>query len=343
MRLLVSAALLLMVIDVSAALSQTNPARRSYRGSIGDKHIEMQLNVSGNSVSGAYSYDQFRQEIKLSGAYNPSGQLELNETPPGSRKPTGKFACKRQPETFDADVECDWSRMDGTGKAFVVLYEQHLAFSNGIDIVPKVINDRRSRIMVSYPQLSGSAMGSSAASFNELITSLVQKAIKDFLPETPGTGRFDTTYAVLFGGDELVSIEMQEYSDVGAAHPNTRLWTLNYDLKTNKQLSLEDVFQSNSDYKTALADYVAKDINRRADQMEKDEARRTGTQPQKRDEPVMTADQLPVIYAWAMTSKGLAVYFDFPHVLAVFDKTIVPYEVVRSYLRPDGPTRVLIR
>jgi hypothetical protein len=37
-----------------------------------------------------------------------------------------------------------------------------------------------------------------------------------------------------------------------------------------------------------------------------------------------------------MSAKGLVVYFDFPHVIAVFDKTVVPYNVIARYLKRDG-------
>jgi len=41
---------------------------------------------------------------------------------------------------------------------------------------------------------------------------------------------------------------------------------------------------------------------------------------------------------WGLTPKGLIVYFDFPHVIAFFDKNLVPYSVVKQYLKPNGPT-----
>jgi len=40
--------------------------------------------------------------------------------------------------------------------------------------------------------------------------------------------------------------------------------------------------------------------------------------------------------AWGFSPKGFVVYFDFPHVIAVFDKTIVPYSVVAQHAKPNG-------
>ena len=330
------AVLFACLCSVVAAAQAGVAASRSLRGSVGDKHIEMRLTISGNNVTGVYSYDQFRQNIKLTGSIGTNGQLELSETVPGSKKPTGKFLCKPHPETFEADIECDWSKLDGSGKALVVLYEQHLEPTSP-EVLPKVINDRRSKVMVSYPQITNVSPNSGASDFNELVAGMVRTAIKEFSPESVGQGLFDTTYVVLFASPELLSIEMQEYSDSGGAHPNTRLWTINYNLKTKKQLTFDDVFKENADYKSAIAEYVARDINMRAEQMEQADAKRDNRPVEKREGKFMSVDQLPEIYAWAISPKGLAVYFDFPHVMAVFDKTIVPYEIVRPHLKSDGP------
>lgn len=338
--ILVAAVFLTLLGPLALSAQPVSSKAKSYRGSIGDKHVEMRLAISGNAISGNYSYDQFRQEIKLSGTVQPGGQLEFEETPPGTKKPTGRFVCKPRPETFEADVECDWSRIDGTGKALVVLYEQFI--EAGIDVAPKMINDRRSKVTLSYPQIVSTVTGADV--FNALITEKVRQSVKEnFLPETPGTGVFDGSYVVLFASPQFLSVEMQEYSDVGAAHPNTRLWTLNYDLSTKREVALEELFQAKSDYTSVIAEYVASDINRRAQQTDDDEAKRNGTKPQKREDPVITTDQLPEIYAWGASPKGMAIYFDFPHVMAVFDKTIVPYELLRAHLKPDGPVKLFAR
>lgn len=331
---------LLLVLPLTATAQSGSGSAKSYRGTIGDKHIEMRLTIAGNNVSGTYSYDQFRQEIKLAGSVQSNGQLQFTETAPGMKKPSGQFLCKTKPENFEADLECDWSRIDGSGKAVVVLYEQFI--DAGIDVTPKMFNDWRSKVTISYPRIANPLPGADA--FNELIVGLAKQSVKDnFSPESPGTGVFDTSYVLLFASPQFLSIEMQEYSDVGAAHPNTRLWTVNYDLKAQRQISLEELFREKSDYKTVIAEYVASDINRRAQQMDDDEAKRNGTQPQKREEPLMSSSELPQIAGWAASRKGLAIYFDFPHAMAVFDETIVPYEILRSHFKSDGSVKLFMR
>ena len=130
---------------------------------------------------------------------------------------------------------------------------------------------------------------------------------------------------------------MTEYSDSGGAHPNTGFWSLTYDLSANKELELDDLFNPGSDYKTAIAKYVVADIDKRAIAIEEADAKSEGRKPTPRDEPIVTAEQLSEISSWGLTPTGLVVYFDFPHVIAVFDRTLVPYSVVNEYLKPNGP------
>jgi hypothetical protein len=295
----------------------------------------MRLSAQGNKLSGTYSYDGIGQDLKLTAQIDEQGRLQLSEFGP-NRKQTGKFSCKRKLND-SVDPECFWSRPDGTRESYVTLEEQHIAFTNGLQIAPRTISNRKTGVGVSYPQITSSGPLSPAAlTFNRRILALVQKAIGEFEP-IDGKGSFDTTYNVLLGTNDLISIEMVEYYDGGGAHPNNRFWSLTYDLAGNKELKFEDLFKPGSDYNTALAKFVVADIDRRLAAIEQEEASREGRPPKQRDEPLVSTEQLSELSGWAMTPKGLVVYFDFPHVMAVFDKTFVPYSVVSEFLKPDGP------
>ena len=317
---------------------QISPAAKVYRGSIGGSHIQMLLNFQGNNVSGTYSYDSVGEDLKLTGHLDQQGRLELAERD-SKGKQTGKFACKKKlGDPIDSD--CSWSRPDGTRQAYVTLDEQHITFTRGLQVVPKTIANRRTGVSVSYPQITSgpSALGAGAGSFNRRILALVQKAIKEFeLGTEPGGNSFETNYTVLFATDDLISIEMRESSFAGGAHPNTGFWSLTYDLSGNKKLELEDLFKPDSDYKIAIAKYVVADIDRRAAAIEEEDARHEGRKPNQRDEPTVTIDQLSEISYWGITPKGVIVYFDFPHVIAVFDKNFIPFSVVAECLKPNGP------
>jgi hypothetical protein len=325
--------LLLTLCLVSIVHAQAT-SNKTYRGTLGDKHIEMRLTVNGGTVTGTYFYDRFKQDIPLEGTYDAKGQLELLEG--SAKRKTGKFTCKKESETPGADLDCEWSRPDGTGKALVFLNEQGLLFKSDTSIKPKVINDRQRKVDVSYPQLMASVITPAMAELNRLIESRVNKDIKEFEPESYSNAYFNTNYNVLFADEGKVSIELDEDLFAGGAHPSESLWTVNYDLKANRELTLEDVFKPGDEYKTAIAEFVAKDINRRAEDIERIEARENHRPPEKREEPFMTADQLPEMNTWGFTTTGFVAYFDFPHVMAVFDKTVVPRNVIAQYVKPNS-------
>jgi hypothetical protein len=200
-----------------------------------------------------------------------------------------------------------------------------------------MITNRLKGVTVSYPQLESTGELSAAAQkFNRRMLALTQKAIAGFEP-VDGKGSFDTNYNVLLATNDLVSVEMTEYADAGGAHPNNRWWALTYDLAGNKELKFTDLFKPDSDYNTALARYVTADIDRRADELEKENARRENRVPAKRENSVVQVEELSEVSEWAMTPKGIVIYFDFPHVIAYFDKNFVPYSVIREFLKPDGP------
>ena len=324
-----------MAQPCAVSAQPTSPAAKVYRGSIGNSHIQMRLDIQGNNVSGTYSYDSIGEDLKLTGQLDEHGRLELKEF--GAKgKQTGKFTCK-QKLGEEIDSECTWSKPDGTREAFVTLEEQYIAFTNGLQIAPKTVANRKTGVGVSYPQLTSSgALGPAAQGFNRRILALVQKAIGEFAP-IDGRGSFDTNYNILLGANDLISVEMVEYSDGGGAHPNNRFWSLTYDLSGNKELKFDDLFKPDSDYNTAIAKYVVADIDRRLAAIEQEDAKREGRAPKQRDESLVSMEQLSELSGWALTPKGLVVYFDFPHVMAAFDRTFIPYSVVNEYLKPNGP------
>lgn len=332
---------LFLILTSAAILALAQPAiaqsvTKIYRGAVGSSHIQMTLTFDGRKVTGKYSYDSVGEDIKLTGQLDAEGKLELTEFAE-KNKPTGKFSCKR-PLDDPIDRECSWTKPDGTRESFVALSEQYIAMTGGLQIVPKLITNRKRGISVSYPQIAGNGVLSAAAQkFNRRILALTQKTIEDDFQPIDEKGSFDTNYNVLLGTNDLISVEMVEYYDGGGAHPNDRWWSLTFDLAANKELQFADLFKPGSDYNTAIAKYVAADIDKRAVEMEKDNARRENRQPEKRDDPIVSEDQLGELSGWALTPKGVNVYFDFPHVIAVFDKNFVPYSVIREYLKPNGP------
>jgi len=335
-RLVLAIGLVLSVAAAVAGQQSMQTTVRVYRGSVGGSNFQMRLNVQGNNVSGAYSYDTVGEDIKLTGQLDAQGKLDLKEFD-AKGKQTGKFACK---ELYALEPDCMWSKPDGTREAFATIVEQNIGFAHGLQIVPKTIANRRSGVKVSYPQLAaaGGPLSAGAMSFNRRVLALTQKAIKDFEPgPEAGKNALERNYNVLLANDDLISVELTEYQYSGGAHPNDSFDSLTYDLYANKELGLDDLFKPGSDYKKAIARYVVADIEKRAVAIEESDAKSEGRQPVKRDDPIVTEDQLSEISSWGLTPKGLVVYFDLAHAIAVFDRTVIPYHIISEYLKPDSP------
>lgn len=327
--------LVVCAATAATAVAQATSGPRIFRGSVGGSNFQMRLNVQGTNITGAYSYDTVGEDIKLTGSLDVEGKLNLAEFDVKG-KPTGKFACK---QFGAAEPDCMWSKPDGTREAYVTLVEQNLGSAN-LKVTPKTIANRRAGVKVSYPQLAadGGTLSPGAASFNRKVLAMTQKAIKDFEPgPEAGKNSFERSYNVLLANDDLISVELTEYQYSGGAHPNDSFDSLTYDLSANKELGLDDLFKPGSDYKTAIAKYVVADIEKRAIAFEEADAKTEGRKPVKRDDPIVTEDQLSEISSWGLTPKGLVVYFDFAHAIAAFDRTVVPYSVVSEYLNPNSP------
>jgi hypothetical protein len=333
--LVAAVTLAFLALPVAIRCQQPSTAK-IYRGSAGDKYIEMRLNIQGSNVTGTYSYDSIGEDLTVSGHIDGQGRLELAEFV--NKKQTGKFTCKRSLDD-PIDQQCAWSKPDGTREMMVTLSEQHIAFTNGFQIIPKTIAERRSGVRVSYPQITngGKALSPGAQGFNRRVLTLVQKAIKDFSPGPAGRSSFDMNYDVLLAADDLISVQLSADFYSGGAHPDSEFQAVTYDLSGNKELKLEDLFKPDSDYKMAIAKYVVADIDKRADALEQEDATREGRKPKPRDGSIVSIDELSEISNWGVTPAGLVVYFDFAHAIAVFDRNVVPYSVIKDYLKPNSP------
>jgi hypothetical protein len=324
------------LIQLPLVFGQASAQKKTYRGQVGGQHVQMELSREGDATIGRYSYDQFQRDLRLEGRLNSDRRLELKET--DNKRHTGTFVCKRdderEPPLFD--LECDWTKPNGSGQVLALLMEQAIDLPKGLSIKPKVINQRAKSIYVSYPELISDG-AHRVENFNLRLATLIRQAIGEFQPDAGDKNvSFDTNYYILLANDEIVSIEFTEYSYAGGAHPNDHWWTFNYDLRNGRELSFKDVFKSDPAFNEAVMNYAVKDINKLAIQLEEAEARQE-KRPPKHEEPYMSADSLPEITSWGFTPTGVTVYFDFPHVAAIFTKVFIPYAEIKGYVKPGTP------
>jgi hypothetical protein len=306
---------------------------KTFRGLIGKNYIEMKLERDGENVSGTYFYEGIGQNLTLKGRADSHGTLSLEESD-ASGKQTGKFDCKLTGESDQepaATIEGNWFKPNGSQKTPVSLKEQHIEFTGNLKVVSKSIKERKLPINAVYPQLTGSD-DPAIAKFNERAQAVILQAIKEFKDGEPPPEKSDlsASYDIMLATDDLISVEMVVTSYSGGAYPNETYYTLNYDLRAGRELQLKDLFKPNADYKKAIEQYSLKDLNARA----RKDAEQENMPPEQRAEELFTQDQLSEWSGWAMTNRGLLVYFDFPHVIAAYSREFIPARVLKDYLDP---------
>jgi hypothetical protein len=336
-----------------AALSRTRAAQskppegaKVYRGSIGGRGVEVSLRREGERVSGSYSYDGRAERLRLEGRVGADGKLTLAEFDRAGRQ-TGKFACEPgggDRIALDIDLECEWSRADGADRTYAGLTEQHAAFTRAWRVEPREIVNRRYGVGVTYPQLvaaRGARLTPGALAFNRRAAALASEVVREFAAGPPERGMYlRVNYDVLLATDDLISVELEEERDFGGGRPGTRHFGINYDLRSGRELRLADLFKPGSESEHALRLQAYEKINRSCREINRREA--AGGTP-TRGEDLMQPGRDDEIAAWALTPRGVIIYFNFPQVMAAFSRNFVPYEAVKELLRADGPAAGVAR
>ena len=294
-------------------------------------------------MSGSYNYDGVTERLRLEGRVGADGKLALAEYDRAGRQ-TGRFACEPgggDRLALDIDLECEWSKPDGAGRSYAGLTEQHAAFTRAWRVVPREIVNRRYGVGVTYPQLAaarGARLPPGALSFNRRAAALAAELAREFAAGPPERGMYlRVNYDVLLATDDLVSVELEEERDFGGGRPGTRYFGLTYDLRgAGRELHLGDLFKTHSDFERALRQHASERINRSYRELNRREAA-SGAAATPDGEDLMPPDRADGIEAWALTPRGVIIYFNFPQVMAAFSRNFVPYSAVRDLLRADGP------
>jgi hypothetical protein len=331
----------------SAAQPAANANAKTYRGALNERGLEMRLAREGERVSGSYAYDAVKQDIRLEGRAAGKEKFDLVEKDAAGRQ-TGRWSCEGEKlGEWDQDFSCKWTKPDGSGELFVALFEQ-ATFASGWRVAPKTVENRKAGVRASYPQLAapdGAQLSAAAAHFNQLLEKKVGKQSRDFAEGLEGEKNlyFNVAYNVLLATDDLVSVELAYDSYAGGAHPDSSYDAVTYDLRADRELKLEDVFKPGTAYAKAVAAHCDKDIRRRAGVLEAEAAKEEHRKAEPQEESPVLPELLEEISAFALTPRGVMIYYDLPHVVAVFDRNFVPYSVVKNFLKPDSPAAQLAR
>ena len=330
-------------------IGNTAADSKTFLGYIGGSRIQISLIRDGDKISGSYFYQKIGTPLKLSGAVSKQNDFVLQETDQSGNK-TGEWKGTWKDSGDGITLEGKWKNPKGAPSLDFYAAEQQIEFKSAAKITTKTSNEddktRYSKITDEYPELSG-VDTATAAKFNEIVKNYVAKAnteykssVADFTPEE--TKRFATsglyqelTYDVVSANENLISLVFYDSTFSGGAHGNSTTKTINYDLKNNRELTLADLFEPNSDYlqtlsKLSLADLKAQKIEATDDEMLND-----GTTPKAEN-----------FASWNLTKKGLRFNFDAYQVASYAagpQSVVISYAKLEKILRKDGIVTGLMR
>lgn len=319
---------------------------KNFRGSIGDKKIEMNIRREGDQLSGTYLYRRIGSDISLKGSVDKQGNFKLQEFD-NSGKQTGEFKGKwnelnNQPTIV---LEGTWAKPGGSDELSFYAIEQAVELTSGLRIVAKESKEEDKKkkywFYAEYPELTGAA-NPNADKFNAEAKQLVMKETQDFkqgesemsaedMPAGTDSNSFlEIGYDVTLAKDDLISVVfgISVYSR-GAAHPNHYTRVINYDLKNGKTLKLADLFKPGSAYLETISSYSIDDLKKQAAVNE--------APPDMIDEGA--GPNLDNYQSWNISKKGLYITFD-PYQVASYAEgpknVIVPFASLKEIIKPDG-------
>lgn len=321
-------------------------------GTLGqDIEIQMELRRDGDKLFGSYFYETVRKPLELSGVIANDGNATLIESTQGGAE-SGKFTGKLFGEELAGDVQLrfagNWAKPNGEGALPFALREKRFDIGGGRKFVTKTIEEEnkkeRYELEASYPQIEG--LGEAGfANFNRLVTTQINKRVADFRkaapeafdkdnPEAPSSG-FGISYDITLATADFVSIFFDVYSySSGAAHPNSFSWTLNYDLKNDRELKLRDLFQPDARYLSVISRLSINTLTRHLGEMADNQWLANGAAPKAEN-----------FQNWNITRKGLLFTFD-PYQVAPYaagpQEVLIPFASLKELLRPDSPIAALI-
>ncbi len=337
-KLILSATFIIaMAICVSA---QT----KTFSGYVNGSPVQMTLTRDGEKLSGTYFYTRIGKDLKLAGTIDAEGNFNLKESD-AAGKTTGEFTGKWTEESYQngAQLSGEWRKPNSEESLGFIVSEQVIEFVNGGKFSTKSFAEKNKpkkfEIAVDYPVLSGAnpanqtkfnqlakmrAMSSSTG-FRKSMMSQTAADLKNFpsgMTNTLGVG-----YNVEWATENVVSISFLVSEFTGGAHGNYYTDTLNFDLKTGKEIKMSDLFQPGSKYLKKLSDYSIADLKTRLGEMSDDEWIKTGA-----------GEKAENFGSWNLTKKGLMINFD-PYQVAAYaagpQTVIIPYAELSGVWRKD--------
>ncbi|MBA2737441.1 MAG: DUF4163 domain-containing protein [Pyrinomonadaceae bacterium] len=302
-----------------------NAASQFFTGKLAGRMIEMRLQFNGDAATGEYRYYGGKGALQLKGKRQSDKKLTLEEFDQSNKK-TGAFDCDIEYNAQEADttLSCGWQNPRGGEPITVFLNQQHIEFTNNLQIATKIISEKKLGIDAAYPQITGGA-SAAIAKFNARIAALTLKGIRDYKRDyepTPDKSVYELDYKILLATNDFISVEFSESAFAGGAYPNAAYHTVNFDLRgAGRELSLSELFKPKSNFQAAIAKSSLASINKAMKNNEAED---------------LPADMVSSVEKWAITRRGIVVYYDFPHVIFALSRVFVPFAALEEKLNPNG-------
>ena len=336
--------LTVIIITTLSFLAQAQTAAKTFRGYVSGKRIQMTLTRDGDKLSGTYFYTKYGTDLKLAGTIDAQGNIKLAEFDPKGVK-TGEFTGTwKQDESGGVALEGEWKKTGGKDTTYFSADEQMINFTNGAKLITKTVAEtnkpKRFEISAEIPEITGIDAGV-AAKFNQLVKNRVMKTVNEFrkgmLEQTAEDLKYlpkdinnyiEISYDVEAANNDFISLSFGDSEFTGGAHPNHASFTVNYDLKNNRELKLADLFKPNANYLKVISDYAINDLKKQLTDMSDDEWIKTGAGATTEN-----------YQSWNITDKSLLINFD-PYQVAAYaagsQEVLIPYSALKSILRDNS-------
>lgn len=336
--------LILSVIFIIAMAFCVSAQTKKFSGYVNGIPVQMTLTRDGEKLSGTYFYTRFGKDLKLAGTIDAEGNFKLKESDTGG-KTTGEFTGKWTEESYQngAQLSGEWRKPKSDETSGFIASEQIIEFTGGGKFASKSFAEKNKpkkfEISVDYPVLSG-VNPAIETKFNQLAKTRAMSSVTEFrkammaqtaadLKSFPAgmTNTLGVSYNVEFANENIVSISFLLSEYTGGAHGNFATETLNFDLKSGKEIKLADLFQPGAKYLKKLSDYSINDLKTRLGEMSDEEWIKNGA-----------SENAENFGSWNLTKKGLMINFD-PYQVAAYaagpQTVIIPYSELSGIWRKD--------
>jgi hypothetical protein len=330
-----------------------------FKGSIGSTlGLQMKLVREGDKLNGSYFYQKVGTPINIRGSIDKDGNVVLDEFDSDGSQ-TGTFkGLWNQDESGLIAIAGNWNKPNSEKKTAFSLHEEPIAFSGGVEIVPRQIKENNKKLKyevdVQYPQLNGSG-SPNYERFNQTVRNMITKKVAEFrkemapsedeppveLPAESMGSDLTVGYSIALAQDDLISVvfNVGSYS-AGAAHPNSYSEVVNFDLRNGKQLKLADLFRPGSKHLQSIAAYCIADLKKQGKQQ--------GGESILDDDWIQrgAAPDTENYGSWTMGRKGLGIIFDSYQVAAYAagpQHVLVPYSALKQMIKTDGPLAQFVK